>query len=179
MTRNVYRDKEQESNVQAIAEAMQLMEVPVRVGWLAPKKLEAADRLGIEKEIAKYAADTGRAKLTEEKAKDWCNVCRVFIEALGKLSPTMQRGALVNMFRVMIDHGGDIKAGIKSYSSLPEPASVITNSSSELQAAAGCYVFAKCRVFGQRVFFRRYFGSSKRQILPAIWNNRLFCRVLL
>ena len=118
MTRNVYRDKEQESNVQAIAEAMQLMEVPVSVGWLAPKKLEAADRLGIEKEIAKYAADSGRAKLTEEKAKDWCNVCRVFIEALGKLPPTMQRGALVNMFRVMVDHGGDIKAGIRSYSGL-------------------------------------------------------------
>ena len=58
MTRNVHRDKEQESNVQAIAEAMQLMEVPVSVGWLAPKKLEAADRLGIEKEIAKYAALT-------------------------------------------------------------------------------------------------------------------------
>ena len=81
MTRNVYRDKEQESNVKAIADAMQLMEVPMSVGWLAPKKLEAADRLGME-----------------------------------KLSPTMQRGALVNMFRVMIDHGGDIKAGIKSYS---------------------------------------------------------------
>ena len=58
MTRNVYRDKGQESNVQAIAEVMQLMEVPVSVGWLAPKKLEAADRLGIEKEIAKYAALT-------------------------------------------------------------------------------------------------------------------------
>ena len=70
MTRNVYRDKEQESNVQVIVEAMQLMEVPVSVGWLAPKKLEAADRLGIEKEIAKYAADTGRAKVTEEQAKD-------------------------------------------------------------------------------------------------------------
>ena len=113
MTRNVYRDKEQERNVQAIAEAMQLIEVPVSVGCLAPKKLEAADRLWIEKEIAKYAADTGRAKLMEEKAKYWCNVCRVFIEALGKLPPTMQRGALVNMFRVMIDDGGDIKAGIK------------------------------------------------------------------
>ena len=90
---------------------MQLVEVPVSVGRLAPKKLEATDRLGIEKEIAKYAADTGRSKLTEEKEKDWCNVCRVFIETLGKLSPTMQRGALVNMFRVMIDHGGDIKGG--------------------------------------------------------------------
>ena len=73
---------------------------------------------GIEKEIAKYATDAGHTKLTEEKAKDWCNVCRVFIEALGKLSPTMQRGALENMFRVVIDHGGDIKAGIKSYSGL-------------------------------------------------------------
>ena len=94
MTRNVYRDKEQDSNVQAIAEAMQLMEVPVSVGWLAPKKLEAVDRQGIEKEIAKYAADTGRAKLTAVKAKDWCNVCRVLIEALGELSATMQRGSV-------------------------------------------------------------------------------------
>ena len=56
MTRNVYRDKEQENKIQAIAEAMQRMEVPVSVGWLAPKKFEAAD--------------TGRVKLTEEKAKD-------------------------------------------------------------------------------------------------------------
>ena len=32
MTRNVYRDKEQESNVQVIAEAIQLMQVPVSVG---------------------------------------------------------------------------------------------------------------------------------------------------
>ena len=32
MTRNVYRDKEQERNVQAIVEVMQLMEVPVSVG---------------------------------------------------------------------------------------------------------------------------------------------------
>ena len=118
MTRNVYRDKEQESNVQTISEAMHLMEVPVSVGWLAPKKLEATDRLGIEKEISKYASDIGRAKLTEEKAKDWCNVCQVFMEASGRLSSTMQRGALVNTFRVMIDHGGDIKAGIRSYSSL-------------------------------------------------------------
>ena len=30
----------------------------------------------------------------------------------------MQRGALVNMFCVMIEHGGDIKAGIRSYSGL-------------------------------------------------------------
>ena len=30
----------------------------------------------------------------------------------------MQRGALVNMFRFMVDHGGDIKAGIRSYSGL-------------------------------------------------------------
>ena len=70
MTWNVCGDKEQESNVQSIAEAMQVMEVPVSVGWLALKKLEAADRLGIENEISKYASDTGRAKLTEEKAKD-------------------------------------------------------------------------------------------------------------
>ena len=40
------------------------------------------------------------------------------IEALGKLSPTMQSGAFVNMFRVMIDHDGDIKSGIRSYSDL-------------------------------------------------------------
>ena len=51
MTWNVYGDKEQESNVQAIAEVMQFMEVPVSVGWLAPKKLEAADRLGIERKL--------------------------------------------------------------------------------------------------------------------------------
>ena len=81
VTRNVYRDKERESNVQTIVEAMQFMEVPVSVGWLAPKKLEASDSLGIS---------TGRVKLTEEKVKDWCNVYRVFNEALGKLSPTMQ-----------------------------------------------------------------------------------------
>ena len=43
---------------------MKLMEVPVSVGWLPPKKLKPTDRLGIEKEIAKYAADTGRAKMT-------------------------------------------------------------------------------------------------------------------
>ena len=39
---------------------------------------------------SKYADDTGRATITEEKEKDWCNVYRVFIETLGKLSPTMQ-----------------------------------------------------------------------------------------
>ena len=39
MTRNAQRDKEQEGNVQSIAEALQTMGMPVSVGWLAPKKL--------------------------------------------------------------------------------------------------------------------------------------------
>ena len=76
MTRNDHRDKEQESNVQTIAQALQTMEVSVSVGWLDPKKLEAADGQGIEKEINKFATQTGRVKLTAEKSKDWCNVCR-------------------------------------------------------------------------------------------------------
>ena len=75
LTQNVYRDKVQESNVKSITDVMKLMEVPVSVGWFTPKKLETTDRLGIEKEITTYCADTGRANLTEEKAKDWCNVC--------------------------------------------------------------------------------------------------------
>ena len=60
----------------------------------------------------------GRAKMTVEKAKDWNHVCRVFIEALGSLSPAWQRGALANMFRTIIDNDGDIKAGVRSYTGL-------------------------------------------------------------
>ena len=63
------------------------MEVPVSVGWLAPKKFEVTDRKGIEKEIHKFVMENGHAKMTVEKAKDWNHVCRVFIEALGSLSP--------------------------------------------------------------------------------------------
>jgi hypothetical protein len=46
-------------------------------------------------------------------------VCRViFIESLGKLTPVLQRGVLVNMFHVMVDNGGDIEEGIMTYSEL-------------------------------------------------------------
>jgi len=44
----------------------------------------------------------------------------VLIEALAKLTPVLQRGALVNMFRAMVDNGGDIDAGILAYSELVE-----------------------------------------------------------
>ncbi len=118
MSKNVHRDKEQEMNFKAIISAMERLEITVTSGWLASEKLKPTDRTAIGKEIESYATETGRTKLTVEKAKDWCNVCRVFIEALGKLSPVLQRGALVNMFRVMVDNGGDIEAGILAYSEL-------------------------------------------------------------
>ena len=63
------------------------------------EETRSSRQTGDRKQIAKYATGTGHAKLTEEKAKDWCNVCRVFIEALGKLLPTMQCRALANRFR--------------------------------------------------------------------------------
>jgi len=118
MSKNVHRDKEQEKNFKAITSAMQRREITVSSGWLVSEKLKPTDRTAIEKEIESYATETGRTKLTVEKAKVWCNVCRVFIEALGKLSPVLHRGALVNMFRVMVDNGGDIEVGILTYSEL-------------------------------------------------------------
>ena len=118
MTRNAQRDKEQEGNVQSIAEALQTMGMPVSVGWLAPKKLEATERKEIDKEIQMFVKGNGSAKLTPEKAKDWNHVCRVFIDALGSLSPAWQRGALANMFRTIVDKDGDIKAGVKMYADL-------------------------------------------------------------
>jgi len=66
---------------------MERLEITVNSGWLASEKLKPTDRTAIEKEIERYATETGLSKLTVEKAKDWCNVCRVFTDALGKLSP--------------------------------------------------------------------------------------------
>ena len=57
-------------------------------------------------------------RLTAEATKNWCSVCLVFIEELENLTLEMHRGALVNMFREMDDHRGDIQAGIRSYSGL-------------------------------------------------------------
>jgi len=90
-----------------IINALKMMEVTTTSGWPVPEKLKATDRQAIELEIEQYAIETGHAKLTAEKAKDWCNVCHVFIEALGRLTPVMQHGALVNMFREMVDHDRD------------------------------------------------------------------------
>jgi hypothetical protein len=59
------------------------VQITVSSGWLASEKLKPTDRTAIEKEIESYATETGRTKLTVEKAKDWCTVCGVFIEALG------------------------------------------------------------------------------------------------
>jgi hypothetical protein len=105
MSKNVHRDKEQEKNFKVITSAIQRREITVISGWLVSEKLKPTDRTAIEKEIEIYATETGRTKLTVEKAKDWCNVCHVFIEALGKLSPVLQCGALVNMFRPMVNNG--------------------------------------------------------------------------
>ena len=72
-------------------EALEIMEVTTRIGWLATENLKPTDGKGNEQELEKYSIEMGRAKLTAEKAKDWFNFCRVFIEALGRLTPTMQR----------------------------------------------------------------------------------------
>jgi hypothetical protein len=72
MTKNAHRDKEQEKNFKAITSAMQRREITVSSGWLVSEKLKPTDRTAIEKEIESYATETGRTKLTVEKAKDWC-----------------------------------------------------------------------------------------------------------
>jgi hypothetical protein len=118
MTKNAHRDKEQERTFKAISSVMTTLEISASTGWLASEKLKVGERNAIVKEIENYATETGFIKLTAEKAKDWCNVCCVFIEDLGKLTPVLQRGALVNMFRAMVDNGGDIEAGIMAYSEL-------------------------------------------------------------
>jgi hypothetical protein len=138
MTRNAQRDKEQEGNVQSIAEALQTMGMPVSVGWLAPKKLEATERKEIDKEIQMFVKGNGSAKLTPEKAKDWNHVCRVFIDALGSLSPAWQRGALANMFRTIVDKDGDIKAGVKMYADLVSAHKETMSTSEYKKLLEGC-----------------------------------------
>jgi hypothetical protein len=118
MTKNAHRDKEQERTFKVISSAMETLEINASSGWLVSEKLKVGERNAIEKEIETYATETGCIKLTAEKAKDWCNVCRVFIYTLGKLTPVLQHGALVKMFHAMVDNGGDIEAGIMAYSEL-------------------------------------------------------------
>jgi DNA repair exonuclease SbcCD ATPase subunit len=114
MTTNISRDKEVTEGFRTIQEIVEELNIEKGNGWLASEKLKAADRQMIELELTQYAEKTGRAKLTKEKAKDWCNVCRIFIEALGHINLVMQRGGLTNMFRSMVDQGGSIKAGIEA-----------------------------------------------------------------
>jgi hypothetical protein len=51
MSKNVHRDKEREKTLKAITSAMEIMEITVSSGWLAPEKLKATDRQAIELEI--------------------------------------------------------------------------------------------------------------------------------
>jgi len=118
MSTNKFRDKELTESIRAIQEIAEKLNIEKGSGWLASEKLKSADRQMIELDLTQYAEKTGRAKLTKEKAKDWCNVCRVFIEALGQINPVMQRGGLTNMFRTMVDQGGSIEAGLGAYSKL-------------------------------------------------------------
>jgi len=118
MSTNKFRDKELTESIRAIQEIAERLNIEKGSGWLASEKLKSADRQMIELDLTQYAEKAGRAKLTKEKAKDWCNVCRVFIEALGQINPVMQRGGLTNMFRSMVDQGGSIEAGLGAYSKL-------------------------------------------------------------
>jgi hypothetical protein len=118
MTTNNFRDKELTESILTIQDIAEKLNLEKGSGWLALEKLKSADRQMIEVALTQYAEETGRAKLTKEKAKDWCNVCRVFIEALGKINPVLQRGGLTNMFHSMVDQGGSIEAGVAAYSKL-------------------------------------------------------------
>ena len=71
MSKNVSRDKEMKGNLMAITTALEIMGINASSGWLASEKLKAVDRLAIESEIESYTIETGRTKLTTEKAKDW------------------------------------------------------------------------------------------------------------
>jgi len=92
----------------------------------------------IELELAQFAEETGRAKLTRENAKDWCNVCRVFIETLGKINPELHRGALTNMFHTMVDRDGIIETGIDAYSELVMTEEGRLSEDAYKQLLAGC-----------------------------------------
>jgi len=118
MPTRVHRDKELTESFQSIQNVAEKLNLTKGSGWLASEKLKAEDRQLIELELAQFPEETGRTKLTRENEKDLCNVCRVLIEALGKINPVLQCGSLTNMFRTMVDRGGRIKAGIDAYSEL-------------------------------------------------------------
>ena len=74
MPTNNFRDKELTESILTIQDIAEKLNLAKGRGWLASEKLKSADRQMIELELTQYAEKTGRAKLTKEKAKDWCNV---------------------------------------------------------------------------------------------------------
>jgi hypothetical protein len=103
LSKHAHRDKELTENFLLIQNATEKLNLTEGSGWLASEKLKTVDRQMIEFELVQFPDETGRTKLTRENAKDWCNVCRVFIQTLGNINPVLQRGALTNMFHTMVD----------------------------------------------------------------------------